>query len=195
MLKTEELSRNVIKICADSNCYLIEKSILIDTSLREYRKQLMETINSITPLKNIKKVIFTHLHYDHIGNFDIFQRAEFFASKRATILIKDIHKKSSLILDREMADRFIVNLQSISDNKELSKKFQLIDTPGHCMTAVILYYKKDNVLFTGDTYFREGVYGRVDLPASKPELMEQSVQKVKDMIEKHDPVIAPGHDY
>lgn len=188
MIETIKLSSNVIKIVSDSNCYIVEDSIVIDTSSNALKKEVMEAIKKFINPNNVKKVIFTHLHYDHIGNADLFPHAEFYASNNAK-------KDNNFILDPITTSNFNVELQDIEQNLELKKKFNIIKTPGHCKSCIILYYEKDNVLFTGDTYFHEESTGRVDLPTSEPEKMEKSQEIVHELIEKHKPIIAPGHDY
>jgi len=195
MFQIIELSKNVKKIVSDSDCYIIEESIVIDTSRRELKEELLTAIKSIINPDKIKKVIFTHLHYDHIGNFDLFKNAEFFASKNAVEAVQNHNTKSGFILDPYMTDKFDIPLKNIEEDKELKNIFEITKTPGHCESCIILYYKKDNILFTGDTYFREGSIGRTDLPTSTPQQMQQSQDIVHELIKEHNPIIAPGHDY
>jgi glyoxylase-like metal-dependent hydrolase (beta-lactamase superfamily II) len=189
-MKPENITENVVKIRADSNCYIIEGNILIDTSKASLKKDIEIAIKNIRKLESIRKVILTHLHYDHIGNHDLFPDAEFFASKQA--ITKD---KLPMILNPRTAKAFNIYLKDISKDKELNEKFEIIATPGHCISSIVLYYPKDNVLFTGDTYFKANLYGRVDLASSIPKKMENSIKKVNELIKKYDPIIAPGHDY
>jgi len=187
-LETIKLSPNVIKIISDSNCYIVEGSIIIDTSSNSLKKEVLEAIKKHTNLSNIKKVIFTHLHYDHIGNADLFPNAKFYASS-------DARKDNSFILDPLTLSKFNIELNDVEQDKELKDEFDITKTPGHCKSCIILYYKKDNVLFTGDTYFHESSMGRTDLPTSEPEKMEKSQEIVHELIEKYKPIIAPGHNY
>jgi len=55
-----------------------------------------------------------------------------------------------------------------------------------------LFYEKEGVLFTGDTVFHRGGFGRVDLPTSIPDLMRDSVAKIGKIKYKK---LCPGHDY
>ena len=195
MLKTKKLSNNVIKIVSDCNCYIVEGNILIDTSRKVFKDDLMQTIESIIPLASIKKVIFTHFHYDHTGNFNLFPNAEFYGSNKAIPLLESIETKTRLILDPEEAAKFNIKVKNISEDEKLKVLFDIMETPGHNISCICLYYKKDNVFFTGDTYFSEGCFGRTDLPYSEPEKMPESLNKVKEIMDKHSPIIAPGHDY
>ena len=62
----EKIIENVYKINAGSNVYYLEKEkVLIDTGIEDYH----ETLKNEIDCDAIKIVVFTHLHYDHIGNF------------------------------------------------------------------------------------------------------------------------------
>jgi len=193
MLKSRKISENVIKIVSDSNCYIVEERIVIDTSQAALKEDLLNAIKQTTDPKNIKKVIFTHLHYDHIGNADLFPNAEFFACGEEIKLFNK--NKVKYILDPTTSQKLNIELKEIEQDNGITEKFDIFRTPGHCSSCIVLHYKKDNVLFTGDTYFHEGCFGRVDLPTSEPEKMETSLKKVNQLIDELDPTIAPGHDY
>ena len=57
--------------------------------------------------------------------------------------------------------------------------FQIIKTPGH--TKDSLAFLHDNILFSGDTLFHNGI-GRTDLPESIPEKMDKSLETLKNRI-------------
>ncbi|HII30317.1 hypothetical protein COT48_06140 [Candidatus Woesearchaeota archaeon CG08_land_8_20_14_0_20_47_9] len=68
---------------------------------------------------------------------------------------------------------------------------EIINTPGHTAGSVCIWYKKEGVLFSGDTIFRKGI-GRTDLPSSRPGLMKASLARVSKLPFK---LLCPGHDY
>lgn len=195
MLPIEKLSDNVVKIISDSNCYIIENKYIIDTSKSELRADLLNTLNSLLDINKIEKVIFTHLHYDHISCFDLFPNAKFYANKKACESMKNSKVKSDMILREKIATNFNVELIDIETCNKLTEKFEITNTPGHSSSCIVLYYHKDNILFSGDMYFYEGCYGRTDLPTSEPMKMKESVKKTLEIIKKYNPIIAPGHDY
>lgn len=58
---------NIIKIKAGSNCYLVsqeDSSILIDTGLKGNEKKIVEACQG----KDVKLIVLTHGHIDHIQN-------------------------------------------------------------------------------------------------------------------------------
>jgi len=136
-------------------------------------------------LDKVDRVIFTHLHYDHIGNFDLFPRARFYASAEEIALLKK--NRAYTIGDPLLVLKFKVKLNPLRDFLGL----KVVKTPGHTRGSICLYYAKEKVLFSGDTLFFDG-FGRVDFPFSDPERMGESLEKLKKIKYK---VLAPGHDY
>jgi len=183
----EKISKNVLKLNVDSNVYLVEKKIVIDSGPGSYKDVVKREISKVTSLDKIKKVIFTHLHADHTGNFDLFSKAEFYASKEA---IDDFDKMAvRTVLDPLLAARFKkININQLGK----LEGFKIIKTPGHSRGSVCLFYEKEKVLFSGDTLFFNDNIGRLDLFTSVPDKMEESLDKLKKLDYK---VLAPGHDY
>lgn len=68
--------------------------------------------------------------------------------------------------------------------------FEVIETPGHRFDCKTFYFKKENLMFTGDFLF-EGTFGRIDLPGSDPKEMLESLIKIKKYPENI--ILYPGH--
>lgn len=182
-----KLCENVYKLSVDSNVYLLQdEKIAIDAGPRSQRSELLRFLDKMVPLNEVKKVYFTHLHYDHIGNFDLFENAEFFAGAAE---IEDFNRdKKAAILDDDMVQKFNIELKAaVSDDV-----FQVIETPGHTRGSICLFYPKQSVLFTGDTLFNKKMLGRTDLPTSVPSEIKKSLVKLIDCKFR---ILAPGHDY
>jgi len=184
----EKLAENIWKLNVDSNIYFLDlkEKIIIDTGPRIYKKVIEEELQKLIKLGKIEKVIFTHLHYDHSGNFDLFPNADFFASKEEIELLKQ--NKMYTIGDPLLALKFNIKLNPL----ETLKGFDIIKTPGHTKGCICLLYKKEKILFSGDTLFFNDAIGRTDFPFSSPEEMHDSLEKLKKIPYK---ILAPGHDY
>jgi len=189
-----KLADNVLKLNVDSNVYLVDigEKIIIDTGPRAYHNEVKEELNKITNFEEIKKVILTHIHYDHCGNIDLFPNAKIFASKKE---IDDFKANPSVAftLPKEIVDQLMKNLTDIEKIKDLLEKnsFEIIYVPGHTAGSMALYYKKENILFSGDCLFENGI-GRYDLPNSIPKEVENSVDRLKKLNYR---VLAAGHNY
>jgi glyoxylase-like metal-dependent hydrolase (beta-lactamase superfamily II) len=187
----EIIAEKIFKIKGNSNIYLIKenKNILIDTGSPLDKRLVEKEINELCGCENIHIVIFTHLHYDHVANWNLFSNAIFYASRvELQDYIKDANK-SVLKEDIAQSLKEMPNLNPIENRLESLK---IIPTPGHTQGSISIMHQKKKVLFTGDTYFGPGLYGRVDLPTSNPNAMADSlniINRLKDLI------ICPGHDY
>jgi len=190
-----KLSDSVWKISFDSNLYVLklDETIVIDTGLREYKDKIQKEIAGIADIDKIRKVIFTHFHYDHTGNFDIFRNAEFYASEQE---IRDLNNdQSGAVLDNNLARIFKASTQlkpiTQKNKNTINKNIEIIFTPGHTSGSISVWYEKEKLLFSGDTMFKNSV-GRTDLETSVPEKIEESLKTLADYKYKK---LCAGHDY
>ena len=110
-----------------------------------------------------KYIINTHLHPDHTG-----------ANKK----VKDATQA-----------RILNNLKEGDEIKIGQEILRVISTPGHSKDSICLL--ADELIFTGDTLFKDGV-GRTDLPGSSQKDLEKSLEKLKKIL-KPGMVVYPGH--
>lgn len=187
----QQIATNIYKITSDSNVYFLdfEKKIIIDTGQPIYKETIKKEVKTKVNPKDIDYVFFTHMHYDHIGNFALFENARFFASKAeiqawkdnpfGTILNEDVVKAVNITIEPiEMLDCEVLGLE-------------IIPTPGHTVGSICLWHAKEKILFSGDTLFHH-THGRVDLPTSVPKEMMRSLMKLKRYEHK---ILCAGHDY
>lgn len=141
----------------------------------------------------IKYIILTHGHIDHIKALVPLKK-----KTKAKVLI---HKEDLPILSDPIYNlsQFTGEDSSFSEPDLLLKdgdtiefgkvKLLVLHTPGHTPGSISLY--TDNLLFTGDTLFCEGM-GRTDLPGSSQEKLLNSV-KQKLFTKPDDTEVFPGH--
>lgn len=112
--------------------------------------------------KEVVGVIVTHYHFDHIGALNYFDK--------------------DLILDKSNLEEKEYNINGFV--------FEVIYTPGHKEDCITIYFKEENIMFTGDFIF-EGTIGRMDLEGGSTIDMKKSLNKIK----KYDNNIKiyPGH--
>lgn len=70
-------------------------------------------------------------------------------------------------------------------------KIEIISAPGHTPGGICVYLPAENVLFSGDTLFADGVVGRTDLSYSNKEDLVKSLKKLEQL--PSDTIIYPGH--
>lgn len=141
----------------------------------------------------IKYIILTHGHIDHIKALVPLKK-----KTKAKVLI---HKEDLPILSDPTYNlsQFIGEDSSFSEPDLLLKdgdtiefgkvKLLVLHTPGHTPGSISLY--TDNLLFTGDTLFCEGM-GRTDLPGASYEKLFSSI-KQKLFTKPDDTEVFPGH--
>ncbi len=177
----EEITKNVYKIKypLGSNIYLLKKEkIFIDLNIKENSKKIFDNLK-LKP----KIIIFTHLHYDHIGNPIFFKESKFYASKQEIENYKANPAATTLRNSEVLKNIRLIPLKDRINNLEV------IETPGHTAGSICLYYKKEKILFSGDTLFHNTI-GRTDLPTSLPSKMQDSLRKLKTYNFK---ILCPGH--
>ena len=187
-MKVLKVADNIWKLKGSSNVYFLdlEKKIIIDSGDRSEHQELLMFLSKLLNLDKVNIVIFTHLHYDHIGNFDIFPNAVFYASQEA---IDDFNSNpSGTVLKDDIAEKFRnISLQPAKDMHGL----KIIHTPGHSRGSICIWSEKERILFSGDTIFKDCL-GRTDLPTSVPDKMHDSVLELLKLNHK---ILCPGHDY
>lgn len=187
----QNISKRVWKLQGDSNVFYLDlgKKIIIDTSSRQFQPKLQMFLAKVIDFAHIDYVIFTHFHYDHIGNYDLFPNAKLVASRAE---IEDFRKNpKGAVLDPRLAERFEKsNLVAIEDI-DLPKELEIIPVPGHTRGSICIWYPAEKILFSGDTIFPVGI-GRTDLPTSVPEKMQDSLNKLTQYNFK---TLCAGHDY
>lgn len=166
-----------------SFAYLVKlkEPILIDLGSKQNKQELREDLQKLGFLHKIKTIILTHLHWDHIGTFDLFQGATFYASKKEIDSLKK--DKPGTLASNEDYNLTLTPLKKLEG-------FEIIETPGHTIGSISLFYKKEKILFSGDTIFGCGLIGRTDLPNSSEEKMQQSLKKLEKIDYK---ILCPGH--
>ncbi len=178
------------------NAYFIEdKNILIDTGSIAVKRALPKFL-PIAP-EDVTFVFFTHLHYDHIGCFDLFPQATLLVSQAGINLLKKnpgeaIHDMETTLLANNGSFHPMSYEEAMPRLKDMG--FTIINTPGHTEGSVCILYKADGkeILFSGDTFFNSAmdVVGRTDLPTSNPRDLDISLRKLETI--SYD-ILCPGH--
>ncbi|MEK6816939.1 MAG: MBL fold metallo-hydrolase [Nanoarchaeota archaeon] len=166
--------------------FLKDKMTLIDLGEHGNHKLLVRRLQSLDVRpEDIRRVIFTHLHFDHVGRPSVFANAKFYASKEA---VDDLRRLGyfSVFKIRALSELKKLKFSPLSGIKDL----KVIRTPGHTRGSVCLWDGRRKILFSGDTIFHNGIIGRTDLPDSATAKMQASLNKLKKY---HYKILCPGH--
>ncbi|VVB85537.1 Hydroxyacylglutathione hydrolase [uncultured archaeon] len=160
----------------DANAYLVDGHILIDVGM-DARSVIAELGKYIRP-GDLKTIILTHCHYDHTGGAGDVAAA--FGAKIA------IHENDAPLLGNASASAssmFGEKAPSIVPDillkgGERFGELEVIHTPGHTPGGVCLYSARSKVLFSGDTVFQDGSFGRTDLYGGSIQQLIRSIEKL-----------------
>jgi hydroxyacylglutathione hydrolase len=172
----------------DANAYLVDKSILIDVGTNP--SGIISQIKEYTKPGELKTILITHCHYDHSGAAG--KVAEVFGAKIA------IHKNDAPLLKNARSSAAclfgakapIIDPDILLSGGELFGELEVIHTPGHTPGGICLYSARSKLLFSGDTVFQDGSFGRTDLYGGNTKKLIESIKSLSLLDVK---VMYPGH--
>ncbi len=181
----------ILSTSADSNTYLIidEKTALVDTGtgMHDYIEQ---AVHGKLDGRGLDFIINTHAHFDHCGGNRQFNAKVLIHRDDAKELLSGGLYGTCRLFGGEAPlkfDRLLVG----GDKIELGEGvLEVIHTPGHTIGSISLLLKDEKILFSGDTLFTNGGFGRTDL-GGDAKLLLNSLEKLEDV---NFETLYPGHE-
>lgn len=175
-----------------SNTYIIGDSregVIIDAGV-----SADEIMNAVKEFNlEIKFIILTHGHIDHICCADEYRTklgAPVFIHECDSEYLTDPEKNASSLIWKSLSFNSADKLLKDGDVlKAGSLDFTVLHTPGHTPGCICI--KVGNILFSGDTLFKDSV-GRTDLAGGSYESLVRSINE-KLMPLGEDVIVYPGH--
>ena len=167
-----------------SNCYLVrsgEHAVVIDPSVSPEgaRAQLG------TDLPPIDMLILTHAHFDHMLCLDEWRqqtRAPLAVHEYDADKLGDPQKSCFVLFPSRRDTRFSPPDILLHDGDILplgEERLTVLHTPGHTSGSICLL--GEGCIFTGDTVFAGGDYGRTDLYSGDESALWQSVRRLTEL--------------
>ncbi len=177
-----------------SNCYLVMSDdesvgVIIDPSVSYdfvFRQRHF--------MPKIEKILLTHAHFDHVLKLQEWREktgAEVCITALDAPSLADGYKNAySFFFGGEKSYGKPDILLNDNDSVRFGDgELSVMLTAGH--TAGSCCYVGDNVIFTGDTIFADGGFGRTDLYSGSARMLTQSILKLLSL--DKDYVICSGH--
>ena len=176
IVKLDIYSEHLSGICfiegigLSSNIYTlgVEEITVIDTGAGDQMNALVPRLKTLDlDLKNVKQVILTHTHPDHTGGLK-----ELVGTCSPVVLVHE---------EEANAETFGLAISKLNDGSSVTaggRTLWVIHTPGHTPGSICLYDPKDKILFSGDTVFPEGGFGRTDLPGGESYQLIDSLERL-----------------
>jgi len=180
-----------------ANCYLVsgeasDECLIIDPG--DEANLISENIlrQNLEPVG----IIATHGHFDHVLAANELQIAfdiPFYIHPADEKILNYMADSASHWLDREIIEQPPSEIKYLKNDEKLrinNYELRVIHTPGHSPGGICLFNKKDKVIFTGDTLFKNGI-GRTDFSYASPTAMKKSLQKIRNNFAGY--TAYPGH--
>ncbi len=170
---------------------------LFDTGHYNDRPFLREALNrrGIEP-GDIRYVILSHLHFDHVLNLPLFQNAEVILAEAEICYAEKV--MAGRVKDDSIPDFWTALLngrkvQTVKDTLAIGTRLELVRLPGHTPGCLSLFYAgPPSVAVCGDV--AKNAWEVVTCETASPSLDDDLTQKSISVIKQRGEIIIPGHD-
>lgn len=177
-----------------ANCYfLIEENNCLIIDPADDAVFIMEQVQRRK--LNLSGIFATHGHFDHImaaGEIQLSFKVPFYIFKDDLFLVERLNETARYFLGYEPNTIPPSNIRHLieKDYKIANYELRIISTPGHTPGSCCFYFKKEKIIFTGDSLFKDGI-GRYDFSYSSKKDLNNSLKRLFKL--PNETVVYPGH--
>ena len=173
----------------DSNVYVILGRIptVVDTGTGFHSGEIIHDINRFVDIESVQLIVLTHEHYDHVGGtLDILSASKKKARVLASVAALDKFKVGKSDFAEMLGGKMphISVTDSVKGGEQIlvgDEEFQVFATPGHSLGSICLFSPVSGSLFSGDTIFAHGDFGRYDFPGGDFQSLVQSIKRLSSL--------------
>jgi glyoxylase-like metal-dependent hydrolase (beta-lactamase superfamily II) len=169
-----------------SNIYVIgnKRATIIDTGVGNQLNPVWPQLEHLgIGVQNIENVVITHAHHDHaMGAFLILEKAK----PRVYVYELDSHYIASSLGN---------SLVKVKEGEIIETELwplEVIWTPGHTEGGMCLYAREKRILFSGDTAFPDGYFGRFDGESGS---LENLIESLRKLVKLRVEIMLAGHGF
>jgi glyoxylase-like metal-dependent hydrolase (beta-lactamase superfamily II) len=199
----------------DSHTYIVgdlssHDLSLIDPGLTRKGNYKIESIKKMgIELMDIKRVIMTHTHFDHIGSLSEIKKkipgAELWIhvleadplenGDETTVYGMEMFRQMCQMQYGTKPGAFTFQVERKLKGKEALEigdmHWEVIHVPGHSMGSIALYHQPKKILIPGDVIYSDYAIGRFDLHGADGAELKKSLMRLADQEVE---ILLPGHN-
>jgi len=167
-----QMRANCYFLVEGDSCLIVDPGDEADFLTEEIQRQKLQPV----------AILATHGHFDHVMAVGEIQRSfpiPLYLQEADLFLIKRLNATAQHFLGYNpycLPPTIIKKLEK-GDWEIGNFKLQVITSPGHTPGGCCFYFKDEQVVFTGDTLFKDGI-GRYDFSYSNKKDLDESIAKI-----------------
>lgn len=203
------------EVIPDSHIYIIGDPVskdlsIVDAGLVGKGNYKLQSLNGLGIEKeDIKRVIMTHTHLDHIGCVpeirSIMPWVEFWVHRDEAELLEQGDERTvyGMEMFRSMCesqyglkagDYQLMAHRKLEDGEILEiggMSWEVLHVPGHSCGSIALYNRKGRILIPGDVVYADYAIGRFDLHRANGSVLRDSLMRLAEL---EVDILLPGHN-